>query len=232
MTMLIPFDGFPAQSLRFLNDLQMHNERDWFNQNKQLYRDYVEQPAKAYAEELAQTLSSITRKPMSFKLFRIYRDVRFSKDKTPYNTHIHISFFCADDTTKSCSAKPAFHFGLETDRIFCGCGYFTFSPELLLDYREVVSHNESGEALQTLVDSLTRSGFSLHEPELKRTPAGFDKDHPRADLLKRKGLVLWHEEPLSEIVQKPALISHVMQHYESMRPLYQWLARLGEDHAV
>ncbi len=229
---MTPFDGFPAQSLRFLNDLQRHNERDWFNQNKQIYRDYVEQPAKAFAKELAQALSAITRRPMSFKLFRIYRDVRFSKDKTPYNTHIHMSFFCAEDADKGCSEKPAFHFGLETDRLFCGCGYFTFTPELLLEYRQVVGSRAHGESLQTLIDSLTSSGFSLHEPELKRIPAGFDKNHPQAELLKRKGLVLWHEEPLSDIVNTPALISHVMQRYESMRPLYQWLTQLAEDHAV
>ena len=230
--MITPFDGFPAQSLRFLNDLQRHNERDWFNQNKQLYRDYIEQPAKAFAEELAQALSAISRKPMSFKLFRIYRDVRFSKDKTPYNTHIHMSFFCADDAAKSCSAKPAFHFGLETDRLFCGCGYFTFSPELLVDYRETVAHSTHGKSLQTLIDSLTGCGFSLHEPELKRIPPGFDKDHPQAELLKRKGLVLWHEEPISDIVNSAVLISHVMQRYESMQPVYQWLTRLAQDHTV
>ena len=230
--MITPFDGFPAQSLRFLNDLQRHNERDWFNQNKQIYRDFVEQPAKAFAEELAQALSSITRRPMSFKLFRIYRDVRFSKDKTPYNTHIHMSFFCAEDADKSCSEKPAFHFGLETDRLFCGCGYFTFTPELLLEYRQVVGNRAHGESLQTLIDSLTHSGFSLHEPELKRVPPGFDKDHPQAELLKRKGLVLWHEEPLSDIVNTPALIRHVMQRYQSMRPLYRWLTQLVKDYSV
>ncbi|MCH7916674.1 MAG: DUF2461 family protein [Planctomycetes bacterium] len=81
--------------------------------HKSLYKESVEAPAQAVALEMEELLTTVTKRPMSGKLFRIYRDVRFSQDKTPYNIHIHMSFFCADGNASECGAQPAFHFGPE-----------------------------------------------------------------------------------------------------------------------
>ena len=252
------FQGFPKEGLKFLANLKRNNKREWFTKHKPLYQETVEAPAKAFAFEMEELLATLTKRPMSGKVFRIYRDVRFSKDKTPYNTHIHMSFFCADGNTRlclktpsgferlifllaasgciddrtniacfavfarqknarsragrrsfqtkpsECGAQPAFHFGLEPKKLTLGIGSFGFPKDVLDAYREAVDNNTSGRKLVTLLKNYPESkGFHLQEPELKRVPAGYDKDHPRAELLRRKGLVLWHEQTPDETIHSP-----------------------------
>ena len=101
------FQGFPKEGLKFLASLKRNNRREWFTQHKSLYQEAVEAPAKAFAFEMEEHLATLTKRPMSGKVFRISRDVRFRKDKTPYNTHVHMSFFCADGKTRLCLKTPS-----------------------------------------------------------------------------------------------------------------------------
>lgn len=224
----ITFNGFPGEGIRFLNDLQAHNNRDWFNEYKSIYKEQLEAPAKAFAAEIALSLTHITRSPMAHKVFRIYRDVRFSKDKTPYNTHVHLSFSCADNKNKGSSSFPSFHFGLELDRIFCGCGYFNFSADQLNQYRLLVGNTGKGKILNNILSGFKPDqGYALHEPELKRVPSGFEKDHVLANLLRRKGLVLWHEQAFSDAVYKADFGQQIYQQLAAMKPVYDWLLQLS-----
>jgi len=125
------FQGFPKEGLTFLAKLKRNNTREWFTKHKPLYQETVEAPAKAFAFEMEELLATLTKRPMSSKVFRIYRDVRFSKDKTPYNTHIHMSFFSTDGNTGECGAQPAFHFGLEPKKLTLGIGNFGFPKDVL-----------------------------------------------------------------------------------------------------
>jgi len=107
MTEAKPFEAFPGDALTFLQDLRANNERAWFNEHKKTYETAIKQPAEAFCRAMATALETLTDQPHGHKIFRIHRDVRFSKDKTPYNTHLHIAF------TPSCrhAGHPRHHPG-------------------------------------------------------------------------------------------------------------------------
>lgn len=209
---------FPEDSVTFLRELEANNNRDWFAENKARYEVAFKQSAEDFIDQMTPKLDALVGVEHDSKLFRIFRDVRFSKDKTPYNTHIHISFFQKD------SAKNTAHwfFGLEPDRVVIGVGEFAFAKEKLEPYRLRVA-GEQGAALQKTLNSLLKKGATLHEPELKRVPKGFDADHPRADLLRRKGLAIWKTLGDAEIATHAGLISECGKAFRQIKPLYDWL---------
>ena len=171
---------FGQETIRFLKDLQDHNERDWFQSQKQCYETHVKSASKAFAASLRGLLSCRYDANVEAKIYRINRDLRFSKDKAPYNTHVHLSFLDPE-------MKTAWMVGLETDRLVLGYGAFTFDPDTLKRWRERVS----GPAGLRLLGILQKGDLRLDPPELKRVPAGYPSDHPASDLLRRKSFALW-----------------------------------------
>lgn len=171
---------FSQETIQFLKDLQGHNERDWFQSQKQRYETHVKSASKAFAAALGGLLSGRYDANVEAKIYRINRDLRFSKDKTPYNTHVHLSFFDPE-------MEMAWMVGLETDRLVLGYGAFAFDPGTLKSWRERVA----GPAGLRLLGILQRGGLRLDPPELKRVPTGYPSDHPASDLLLRKSFALW-----------------------------------------
>lgn len=224
---VVTFNGFPKESIRFLIDLKANNNREWFQQHKPVYLQYINQTSKAFVVEMEERLIEITGQPMSSKIYRIYRDVRFSKDKTPYNPYIHISFFLADLGKQSCGIKPSFHFGLETDELIVGTGSFEFTKENLITYRDKVANDTTGEKLATILKHYNEEdGYHLDEPVLKHVPAGFDKNHPRENLLRRKGLVIWHKQPHPTALNSVEISDEIMDRFRAMKPVYDWLDQI------
>jgi uncharacterized protein (TIGR02453 family) len=221
------FDGFPKDATKFLTELKKNNNRGWFNANKDRYKSSVEGPAKEFLEDMADRLTDLAKAPLGGKVFRIYRDVRFSKDKTPYNSHVRVAFFTSEAAQGSCGMKPGFYFSLEPAKIILGAGSRDFPKTALEAYREAVLDSKKGVAFQKVIDKASaNNGFRIHDPELKRVPAGLDADHPRSDLLRHKSLSVWHEEKLSAIVNSPKLGAHLIKTYRKMMPVFDWLYAL------
>lgn len=108
-----------------------------------------------------------------------------------------------------------------------GIGSFGFPKDVLNAYRKAVDNNTSGKKLQTILRNYPESkGFHLQDPELKRVPAGYKKDHPRAELLRRKGLVLWHEQTPGDVIHNARSARIVLKQYQAMKPIYAWLEKL------
>ena len=122
------FQGFPVEGIDFLKNLDQNNHRDWFQAHKTHYHEFLETPAKNFFEEMRTELEAFIGVSMTGKIYRFYRDVRFSKDKTPYNTHIRMSFHCENPENKDCGAHPAFHFSLEKDGYIAGLGMMQDDP--------------------------------------------------------------------------------------------------------
>lgn len=216
------YDNMLNEAAHFLEDLKENNNRAWFEENKKRYQEVLEQPAKALALELKNSLETLSKRSLKSKIFRIYRDVRFSKDKTPYNTHLHIGFSSSEQRDET--DTPMFFFGLEPDRVLIGLGNFTYSKEGIARYRHAIIDEKRGKTLEDAVKfALEKPGFSLSTPELKRVPGEFDKEHPRADYLKRKSLSIWYEVLLEECPDIPEVIDYLSQRYMSMLPIYQWM---------
>lgn len=213
------FSNFPKESVRFLKDLKTNNNRDWFHANKATYDRAIKFPAKAFGETMAADLESLTGIPHIAKIFRINRDLRFSKDKTPYNTHLHMSFLPAMDLP----SPPCWFFALETERIGFGAGTFGFDKPALETFRERVV-GKDGIKLGKLIQALEADGLRLGAPHLKRVPAGYPADHPQADLLKHKGLSVWTEIKTPSAAAKPGFVKVCGTTFARLKPLFDWLA--------
>lgn len=210
------------EAAQFLNALAANNDRAWFAQNKKIYEAELKRPAKRFADTLALELERATGLSHQPRIFRINRDLRFTKDKTPYNTHLHIS--CTPDGGGK--AMPAWMFALECDRLVLGVGIFDFPGKALDRWRERVD-GPDGEALARQLAKLLASGARMDEPKLKRVPAPFPADHPRASLLRRKGLAVWMdiEDQATAFGEKgPARCAEALMR---LRGIFDWLRKDG-----
>ncbi|WP_415404023.1 TIGR02453 family protein [Tateyamaria sp. SN3-11] len=184
-------DGFEQmvdEALTFFIKLAANNSKEWFEPHKAHYKQAIAAPAGFFADLMAEDLARLTGKPHTPKVFRIYRDVRFSKDKTPLNTHLHVMWSPADKD----ALAPSWFWGLAPDYFIMGMGVMGLQGENLTRYRAFV--DKWGDGLQGALDGAASDiGADLSDwgPEpLKRVPKPYDADHPHADLLKRKALAV------------------------------------------
>lgn len=218
------FRGFPKEGMRYLAELEKNNDREWFGQNKTRYKESVEAPAKDFLAVMTSKMQAVTGQPMQGKIFRVYRDVRFSRDKTPYNPVIKIAFYKAvKQKEKGCSC-PMYFFRLNRDTLALGAGVYEFNDSRVLgNYRKKVADNDSGTRLEKILQKFRRSGLWINETHYKKTPAGFDKNHPREKLLRHRGLYVFIEAPTPSQVSTPKAIEYCLKKYNSLSPLYDWL---------
>ena len=182
---------FTNATFTFLSDLTTHNNRDWFQQNKHRYEDHLKEPAIRFIIDFGPHLKEISEhfradpRPVGGSMFRIYRDMRFTGDKTPYKTHLGIQF--RHDHGRDVHA-PGFYLHLETSGSFAGAGMWRPDAESLKRVREAIT--EDPQAYKRAVGTEGFEGtYSLEGDRLKRMPRGFDAEHPLADDLKRKDFV-------------------------------------------
>ncbi len=212
---------FEETAVRFLTDLKANNNKEWFAANKPTYETDVKAAAVKYSEFMCQELQSLTRSPHTAKVFRVYRDVRFSRDKTPYNAHLHISFM--PDEGKG--AAPAWFFALEPEKLIFGAGAFGLSAPVLERFRSQVAAGE-GKELLDLLAGLTKKGIRLSEPELKRVPRGYDPDLDYSPLLRHKSLTAWRDITGTDTATRAGLIRRSMEEFCNLKPLVDWLSRI------
>ncbi|SMP12942.1 TIGR02453 family protein [Shimia sagamensis] len=210
-----PFASLISDSRAFLNDLADNNSKEWFAGNKAVYETNLKSPALALLDTVAASLEKQTGQVPSTKLFRPHRDVRFSKDKTPYHLHLHMLW----------STPPTgFFFGIGRDYLSVGGGIMGLDKDKLTRWRAAVDGRSGAKIAAALVD-LQASGARMDEAELKRVPAPFDKDHPQAALLKRKSCTVWFDFDESDIT-KGGLVSQIETAFQKLQPLTQLLRTL------
>lgn len=181
---------FKKSTLKFLRELEKNNNRDWFEANKHRYESDVREPALAYIEAMAPHLAKISSsfvaspKKVGGSLMRVYRDVRFSKDKTPYKTNVGIQF--RHVAGKDVHA-PGFYMHIEPSEVFVGAGIWRPDSATVNNMRLFIDENQAG--WKKISAALKRKGFALHGESLKRPPRGYDAEHPLIDDLKRKDFI-------------------------------------------
>ncbi|WP_299404330.1 DUF2461 domain-containing protein [uncultured Roseobacter sp.] len=217
-----PFDHFSPQALTFLSDLKAHNDKAWFAAHKQVYEQEIKEPAKGFALAMSAALSTTTGRAHHAKIYRIHRDIRFSKDKTPYNTHIHLSFAPEDGGPNA----PMWFFGLGLEKLSLGCGVFQFDKDRLAAFRAQMA-GDKGAALIALTTRLQDTGLRVNAPELKRIPSGFDKDHPHAEALRRKGFSAWKDISDTRFVTQPDLVTRTMSEMIPLREVFDFLSDIA-----
>ena len=212
---------FTEDSLTFFQDLKANNSRDWFQANKTRYEAGIKKPAAFFCAEICARMQEWTGMPHQSKIFRINRDLRFSKDKSPYNTHLHIAFTAPHGP----ASPPAWMFGLSTDYLTIGCGVMAFAKGELDRYRQRVA-GRGGIELEDQLSQLQSQGYRLSDADLKRVPAPYEKDHARADLLRHKGICLWYDFPNPELALSDDLVARCMDAFRPVLPIHNWLAEV------
>lgn len=211
------FDSLIADARSFYTQLNANNTRDWWQGHKSTYDDTLKGPALTLLDELARPLGDLAGEPVKSKLFRPHRDVRFSKDKTPYNTHLHMMWQVESDAPQN----PVFFFGIGLDYVTCGVGMMGFDKPVLANWRKMVDLD--ARRIMGLVSGLEADGFRFREPELKRVPAPHDQDHPAGRLLRMKGCVASRE-----LAGKAALPDQIMNTFRAGWPLNALLISIAE----
>ncbi|MBX7099092.1 MAG: DUF2461 domain-containing protein [Myxococcaceae bacterium] len=221
------FTGFPKEGVGFFRELSLRQDRDWFKANKARYQALWEAPLKALLDDVQPRLAKVYRglpleKP---KAFRIYRDVRFSKDKSPFKTNVAGVITGKGGIEVGAPAALYVHLGLTEE---AGVGHWMLSPEQLASLRRVLVDPKAGAELRRKVAALEARGFTADAMEkLKRVPKGFDPEHPSAELLKLKGLGLLFPKIPPKVRFGAGLADWLVDRSTEAAPLVLWLqARL------
>ena len=218
------FNGFGPETFAFLRELTEHNDKDWFTANRKRYEEQYLAPAVAFVEAIGPRLAELPGEvrfeaKVNGSLFRINRDIRFSKDKTPYKNHIDMWFWTGD---KKGWETPGYFLRLLPDQWGIGGGIHHLSKEGLQAYRDAVVDEAKGKGLEAAVAKVG-PGLSIGEPSRKTVPRGYDAAHPRAGYLLYEGMAAFQEGPLPASVGTPGFVDEVMGRFKAVSPLNEWL---------
>ena len=217
---------FDKKTLQFLNELARNNNRDWFNENKSRYENDVLDVALRFIQSMQDPLEGFAPhftaipKRMGGSLMRVYRDTRFSKNKTPYKTNIGIQFRHED--AKDVHA-PGYYVHIEKDEVFLGAGMWRPASDPLRQIRERIAAKPQ-EWQRAIGDTGFKRHFKLEGESLTRPPRGFDKEHVCIDDLKRKSFIA--VKPLSpDVVGSAGFVKRTETAFRAAEPLMQFLCK-------
>lgn len=203
-------------TLKFLKDLGKNNTREWFNDHRDEYED-VKTNAKAFLADLEAEMNK-TDVIEKTKLFRIHRDVRFSKDKTPYNTHISMSM-----SREGALRRGGYYLRITPGASVVACGFWAPNPE---DLKLIRSHiSADSKPLRKILGSKKFKDVfgSLEGEQVKTSPRGFDKDHPDLDLIRYKQLIVTKSFSDKEVLG-PKFMKEVVNSYKAIRPFFDYMS--------
>jgi uncharacterized protein (TIGR02453 family) len=202
----VTFRGWPSEALEFYEGLEADNSKTYWTAHKDVYDRQVYAPMVELLAELRPEFGDA-------KIFRPYRDVRFSADKSPYKTAI------------AASLSGGGYIQLSARGLACGAGMYTMVPDQLDRFRKAVADDPTGEGLRALIASIERHDIEVggHDT-LKTVPRGYPRDHPRADLLRNKGLIAWKQWPVAAWLGTATAKKRVVDFLHNSLPLNDWLA--------
>ena len=226
------FTGFPPETFRFLQELKVFNEREWFEAHRGMYEAHVLQPAQTFVVDMGKRLETLAPGVVAIPkidktIFRIHRDVRFSPNKAPYKTHLAMFFW---EGNRKKMENPGFYVHLEPGRFFIGVGMYQFPKDILQEYRQAVADDKMGNKLARIIREVVKHpGVKIGGRYFKRVPRGFDPDHPRAELLLHNGLHAYIEENIPDAVYSEAFVEYCFEKFTLMAPVHYWLREMMES---
>jgi uncharacterized protein (TIGR02453 family) len=209
---LVAFRGWPADAIEFFEGLEADNSKSYWQAHNKVYEHAVKRPMVELLEELEAEFGP-------GKLFRPYRDVRFSKDKTPYKTNIAAAVGSSGYVT------------LSADGLGAGSGMYMMAPDQLERFRNAVAAEPTGAALVSVMTAIREKGYACAvNDSLKTAPKGYARDHPRIDLLRGKGITVWQLWPPAAWMGTGKAKERVVSVLRAAVPLNEWLSgHVGES---
>ncbi len=201
------FAGFPEEVLAFYDRLELENTREYFTAHRGVYDEAVRAPLVALTDALAAEFGAA-------KIFRPNRDVRFREDKSAYKTH--------QGAFVQVGEALGWYVQVSSAGVLSGAGFYHAAPERLAAYRSAVA-GPAGDVFERLVRDAEGSGLSLEGDRLKTAPRGYDRDHPRIDLLRHRSLTLMRDHGFAPVIHTPAILDRVRDDWRAARPVVEWL---------
>ena len=199
------FAGWTAEAIDFYDGLEEDNSKAYWQARKAVYERAVLRPMEELLTEVEGQLGP-------GRIFRPYRDIRFSADKSPYKT------------TMAAEVGGGGYIQFSAAGLAAGRGMYLMTPDQLQRYRQAVDGELSGSDIARIVAAIREAGIEVTSRErLKAGPRGFPKDHPRIDLLCGKGLIAWKQWPAGKWLATPAAKSRLLEFLASTEPLQNWL---------
>jgi uncharacterized protein (TIGR02453 family) len=207
----VAFRGWPDEALDFFRGLEADNSKSFWEAHRDTYDRAVRAPLEDLLAEMEPEFGGA-------QVFRPYRDVRFSPDKTPYKTNI------------AATVGPMGYLTLSTEGLTAGAGMVHLAPDQLERFRGAVDDDRTGPALEEAVAAVRKAGHECEPHEaLKTAPRGFPKDHPRVELLRGKGFVMWHRWEPGPWLRTARARDRIVEVLRDAEPLTAWLAaHVGE----
>jgi len=215
--------AFPAATLEFLSDLGGDNTKPWFDANRRRYEEAYLAPAKAFVEAIGPDLDALvpgiaTEPRVNGSIFRLNRDVRFSKDKTPYKDHLDLWFWQGERK----AAVSGLYLRIAPSGVTVGAGAHGFDRTRLAAYRAAVADDAAGSELLATVHRIENTGHQVGGETFTRTPRGFHVDENRERLLRHSALYA-HAELPARLATDTKLTATLLDHWRDLAPLHRWL---------
>ena len=210
--------AIPKNTISFLKELKLNNNREWFNKNKDRFNT-IRSQVKIFAQEVNDSLN-VSDNIEKIKIFRIYRDLRFSKDKTPYKKNIGMAFHRAKP-----DLRGGYYLEISADESFIAVGFWNPNKEDLLRIRKEIEID--GQEFKRIINQKTIKDIwgDLRGDEVKTSPKGFTSDHEYIDLIKKKQFIfikkLKEKDILDEKFQK-----ELVSYFESIRPFFDYMSEV------
>jgi uncharacterized protein (TIGR02453 family) len=201
----VTFRGWPPEALAFFEGLEADNSKAYWQDHKGDYEHFVLRP-------MSELLSDLESEFGEGRIFRPYRDVRFSRDKSPYKTNI------------AATLNEGGYISFSADGLGAGSGYYMMASDQLDRFRHAIDDDRTGKDLEKIVKALEKSKIevSAHDA-LKTAPKGYPKDHPRIDLLRQKGLIAWKHWPAGSWLGSAQAKKRVVDLLHAAQPMGAWL---------
>jgi uncharacterized protein (TIGR02453 family) len=205
---VMAFEGFPPAAFEFYEGLEADNTKVFWQANRATFETCVKAPMEALCAALADD--------GSFHLFRPYNDLRFAKNRPPYKVH--------QGAYRETEGGAGQYLHMGSDGMLVGVGYYSMAKDQLERFRAAVDDDRRGQEIAAVTESLRAAGYSIGAMEgLKSAPRGYAKDHPRIELLRRKGLMASRSWPVSAWMHTPKAAARVREAWDGAAPLCTWL---------
>jgi uncharacterized protein (TIGR02453 family) len=199
------FSGWSEEALDFYDGLAADNSKSYWTEHKATYDQKILRPMTELTEELAPEFGEP-------KIFRPYRDVRFSADKSPYKNHI------------GAVIGGTGYVQLSAEGLGAGAGMWQMESDHLERYRQAVASGGPGAELEQIIARIEKADIAVHgHSVLKSAPRGYPADHPRIVLLRYKGLTAWKQWPVEPWLETAAAKGHLISFFRTVQPLCAWL---------
>ena len=208
----------PKNTVSFLNELKLNNNREWFNENKQRF-NAIQDQVKRFANEVKDLLN-ISDDIEKLKIFRIHRDLRFSKDKTPYKKNIGMAFHRSKP-----ELRGGYYLEISADKSFIAVGFWNPNKEDLLRIRKEIEID--GQEFRNIINKKIIKDYwgGLRGEEVKTSPKGFDANHEHIDLIKKKQFIFIKELKEAEIIDVN-FQKELVKHFVSIRPFFDYMSEV------